>query len=58
MSIHEAAETFFIAQSNFGDKLRGKSASMVIVRGKDSMLPKAVKRSVRKTFKHMFILFV
>ena len=43
MSIHEAAETFGIPQSTLGDKLRGQSARMIAVRGKDLMLSKAVE---------------
>ena len=43
MSIHEAAETFGIPQSTLGDKLRGKSARTIAVRGKDLMLSKAVE---------------
>ena len=43
MSIHEAAETFGIPQSVLGDKLCGKSAPTVTVRGKDPMLSKAVE---------------
>ena len=43
MSIPEAAETFVIARSTLGNKLRGKSASTVIVRGNDPMLPKTVE---------------
>ena len=43
MSIHEAAETFGIPQSTLGDKLHGKSASIVTVRGKDPILSKAVE---------------
>ena len=43
MSIREAAETFGIPRSTLGDKLCGKSAPMVTVRGKDPMLSKAVE---------------
>ena len=40
MSIREAVETFGI---DLGDKLRGKSAPSVTVRGKDPMPSKAVE---------------
>ena len=43
MSIREAAETFGIPRSTLGDKLRGKSAPTVTIRGKDPMLSKAVE---------------
>ena len=43
MSIPEAAETIVIARLTLGNKLHGKSASTVTVRGKDPMLPKTVE---------------
>ena len=43
MSIREAAENFGIPQSTLDDKLRGKSAPTVTVKGKDPMLSKAVE---------------
>ena len=43
MSICEAAETFGIPRSTFGDKLRGKSTPTVTVKGKQPMLSKAVE---------------
>ena len=43
MSIREAAETFGIPRSTLGDKLCGKSAPTLTVRGKDLVLSKAVE---------------
>ena len=43
MSTREAAETFGIPRSTLDDKLRGKSAPRITVRGKDPMLSKAVE---------------
>ena len=43
MSIREAPETFGIPRSTLDNKLRGKSAPTVAVRGKDPMLSKAVE---------------